>query len=539
VLDESQLGVIEQLCQRLDRLPLAIELAASRLRALTPGEILARLDERFRLLVGGRRSRLERHQTMRGTIDWSYELCSPVEQHVFDRVSVFVSGFDLDAARAVAEAEGVTAFDVDDALARLVDRSLVQRSTASDGTSRFTLLETMRAYGHEKLATRGNASEVRDRHARHMAATASALSLRALGPDETAGHLRARELIPDALVALDWCIEHRDWHHAVRLPSMCVYSAPGVAVTLYVRLGRAKIASDGNLDGIDPTLQLHIEMLSMPPGDFWNDGISAEFARRVVDLARRRVPIPRDYFIASTMDILDTPITADDVDQLWAWLHELDDAPPAIRLEATMALHEGLTNSWWLDVAVAHRAELSQLAAAVGSEFADRQCRSLWALQDEGRGDLRSALEHITVALVDIEHPSPQDVLTACRQIRIASKLGLPLTGADLRRPFEWVRAESLEFWRLSAFVSAAIGLDYMGYTDLAERAVDVIAAGVRGDAVADLLSRSGAARLAERVRETTEARGDLDSMEAEIIALADELDRGLKSPPTTTTEVL
>lgn len=141
-------------------------------------------------------------------------------------------------------------------------------------------------------------------------------------------------------------------------------------------------------------------------------------------------------------------------------------------------------------------------------------------------GDLLSAREHITAAVTDVEHPSPQDVLSACRQIRIAAKLGLPVTGADLRRPFEWVRAESLEFWRFPAFVSAAIGLDHMGYTDLAERAVNLVATDERRDTVVDLLSRSGGQRLAERVRSANEPKGDFDSVEAEILALADELDR-------------
>ena len=99
VIDDDQRRAVTELCRRLDGLPLALELAASRVRALTPVELVTTLEERFRMLVGGRRSRMERHQTMRGTLDWSYELCTDIEQAVFDRLTVFPAAFDLAAAR--------------------------------------------------------------------------------------------------------------------------------------------------------------------------------------------------------------------------------------------------------------------------------------------------------------------------------------------------------------------------------------------------------------------------------------------------------
>ena len=144
VIDDEQRRAISELCRRLDGLPLALELAASRVRVFTPVELVANLEERFRMLIGGRRSRMERHQTMRGTLDWSFDLCTTVEQAVFDRLSVFPAGFDLAAARAVAAGDGVDDFDVVDVVPQLVDRSLLQRSTATDGTTRFRMLETMR-----------------------------------------------------------------------------------------------------------------------------------------------------------------------------------------------------------------------------------------------------------------------------------------------------------------------------------------------------------------------------------------------------------
>ncbi len=107
-LDDRQLDAAAALCERIDGLPLAIELAAARVRSMTPVDLLAGLDERFRLLVGNRRSRTERHPTMRATLDWSYSLCELDEQLVFDRLSVFPSEFDAAAARAVAADEALS-----------------------------------------------------------------------------------------------------------------------------------------------------------------------------------------------------------------------------------------------------------------------------------------------------------------------------------------------------------------------------------------------------------------------------------------------
>ena len=157
VIDDDQRRAVTELCQRLDGLPLALELAASRVRALTPVELVTQLEERFRMLVGGRRSRHGAAPDDAGHTDWSYDLCNEVERAVFDRLSVFPAGFDRPAARAVAVGEGVSDLDVVDVVPHLLDRSLLQRSTAADGTTRYRMLETMRAYGREHLQQQGAA----------------------------------------------------------------------------------------------------------------------------------------------------------------------------------------------------------------------------------------------------------------------------------------------------------------------------------------------------------------------------------------------
>lgn len=159
--------VVTELCRRLDGIPLAIELAAARLQVMAPAEILARLNERFRLLTGGRRTVLERHQTLRGAIDWSYALLDPVEQLVFSRLAVFAGGFTLDAAEAVTVDGGVETHDVLTMLASLVAKSMVVTDDTAVGT-RYRLLETLREYAGERLGEHGDPTPLHERHAEHL-----------------------------------------------------------------------------------------------------------------------------------------------------------------------------------------------------------------------------------------------------------------------------------------------------------------------------------------------------------------------------------
>ncbi len=161
-----------QICERLDGIPLAIELAASRSRSMMPADILARLDERFRLLSGGRRGGRERHQTLLAAVEWSYELLEDDERELFDRLSVFRGSFDLEAVESVCVGGAVDEFDVIDLLERLVDKSMVATVTATEA-ARYRLLETMRQYAERQLADAGAADELCQRHHLHFAAFAA------------------------------------------------------------------------------------------------------------------------------------------------------------------------------------------------------------------------------------------------------------------------------------------------------------------------------------------------------------------------------
>src|ERR1700719_3799018 len=161
--DQRIAGDIAAICRRLDGIALAIELAAARAAALGVRGVAAHLDDRFHLLIGGRRTALPRHQTLRSTLDWSYDLLPERERVVFRRVSIFADGFGLKAATAVAVS---AASDVIDGVANLVAKSLVMADVPG-ATARYRLLESARAYAREKLAESGELEQVARAHAEH------------------------------------------------------------------------------------------------------------------------------------------------------------------------------------------------------------------------------------------------------------------------------------------------------------------------------------------------------------------------------------
>jgi predicted ATPase/class 3 adenylate cyclase len=171
VVSEHNAAAVLQICRRLDGIPLAIELAAARVRVLTAEQIAARLDDRFRLLTGGKRTGLRRQQTLQAAIDWSHDLLTADERVLLRRLAVFAGGWTLAAAESVGGAEPVDAEHVLDVLTSLVDKSLVL-ADAQGAEERYRLLETVRQYAEDKLLTSGEAVAVRERHAQHYLALA-------------------------------------------------------------------------------------------------------------------------------------------------------------------------------------------------------------------------------------------------------------------------------------------------------------------------------------------------------------------------------
>ena len=155
------------ICRQLDGIPLALELAAARLRAMSPELLLERLDQRFRLLTGGSRTALPRQQTLRALIDWSYQLLNPAERAVFRRLAVFAGGWTLEAAEVVCAAEEVASWEVLDHLTALVDKSLIMMETDRDGHIRYRFLETVREFALHELDASGERDRLRQRAAHY------------------------------------------------------------------------------------------------------------------------------------------------------------------------------------------------------------------------------------------------------------------------------------------------------------------------------------------------------------------------------------
>lgn len=210
---------VARLCRRLDGLPLAIELAAVRVRALGVEQLVERLDDRYQLLTGGSPASAPRHRTLRSAVDWSYELCTPQEQLVWAWLSVFVGGFDLAAAEAVCGGEGLDPVDVLDAVAGLVDKSVLVREEFG-GQVRYRLLVSLRDYGREKLEELGEVTDARRRHRDHFARLAAEYERNWFGPDQAEITERLRLDRDNVRTALDFCLTTAgEAQHGLRLAS--------------------------------------------------------------------------------------------------------------------------------------------------------------------------------------------------------------------------------------------------------------------------------------------------------------------------------
>jgi predicted ATPase len=258
-VDNSNLAEVVEVVRRLDGLPLAIELAAARLRTLPVGEIATRLSDRFRLLAGGSRTAVPRHRTLRAVVEWSWDLLSPAEKSLAESAAVFPAGLSPASALAVCvDAATVTEADVPDLLDALVEKSLLQLT--GDVGPRYRMLETIREYGTERLAERGELADVRERHARYFGGLAARLDpqlrghhqLEALGEfrlehDNVMASLRHLADIGDMQAALELALD-LGWYWVI-----LGRHAEGAAIMTTV-LG-------GDLTRVDPQLRIGAEMM--------------------------------------------------------------------------------------------------------------------------------------------------------------------------------------------------------------------------------------------------------------------------------------
>jgi len=248
-LTRENAAAIGEICVRLDGLPLAIELAAARIKVLSPVSMQARLASRLQLLTGGARDLPQRQQTLRAAMDWSYDLLAPAEQKLFERLSVFVGGCTLEGAEAVCDTKGDLGMDLLEGMASLVDKSLVQQVEREKSESRFLMLETIREYALEKLVASGEQTLTRRAHAAYC------LVLAEEGATEQCGTAATEWLERFALehdnfrAALDWLTETKNADWGLRLgAALFRFWEMGE----YLAEGRTRLCKLLNLEG-DPS----------------------------------------------------------------------------------------------------------------------------------------------------------------------------------------------------------------------------------------------------------------------------------------------
>jgi predicted ATPase/class 3 adenylate cyclase/DNA-binding CsgD family transcriptional regulator len=401
VVDDASAAAVAAICVRLDGIPLALELAAARLDLLSAPEINARLDQRFRLLTTGNRTALPRHQTLRALIDWSYDLLSPKERVVLDRLSVFAGGWTLDAAESVASGGDVADWQVLDLLAALAAKSLVQ-AEMTHGPTYYRLLETVRHYAAERLALRAGSDlqDARVAHRDHYLSLVETADPRLRGPDEAAWLDRLEAEFDNIRAALAFSITEPDSAEsglrlAVGLRWFCNMRGHGVEVLEALNLLLERPSARRSTRAQALTAKCHLL------NNFGDDSA---------------VPSVADEAIRIAHDLADDAVTADALSQLswFTFLHA--DLPAALarideavglareagdpRLIAEIlsrrAVFKGEVGD--LDAAFADQQEALTLSRAAGDNYRLAITLTNLGVQELAAGELRLARVHLQEA---------------------------------------------------------------------------------------------------------------------------------------------
>jgi predicted ATPase/class 3 adenylate cyclase/DNA-binding CsgD family transcriptional regulator len=396
---------VTEICRRLDGMPLAIELAAARVRALSPADILDGLRDRFRLLTGGARTAVRRQQTLRASVDWSHALLTEPERVVFRRLAVFLGGFDLDAAQAVAGGGDVERDQVLDLLTLLVDKSLVVAEN-TEGRMRYRLLETVRQYALEKLGESGEADAVRTRHRDHYTSLAAQRDAPA---DRDYEQLieQAETEIDNLRAAFEWSRENSDVELALALASSLqpLWQARGRVREGLVWFDAALAELDAQhaevAAGVRARALADRAMLAIWAGD----ADSLDQAQQALAIARE-VDDPALLTRALTACGLITALGSAEL------------AGPYL-VEA-IGVARALDDRWRLSQILAHQAiaasnagdpiatrapaeEGRDLADAIGNRHLSRQCRLCLAVAQGYQGDLAGAAAQFAELVADAQ----------------------------------------------------------------------------------------------------------------------------------------
>jgi predicted ATPase/class 3 adenylate cyclase/DNA-binding CsgD family transcriptional regulator len=402
-LDDANAAAVASVCVRLDGIPLALELAAARLGALSVAEISSRLDQRFGLLTGGSRTALPRHQTLRALIDWSYELLHPGEQVVLGRLSVFAGGWTLEAAEAVTSSGEDGDWLVLDRLAALVDKSLVLAEEIQ-GSTRYRLLETVRHYAAERLARRPGSELDRTRaaHRDHYLALVEAAGLHLRGPDEAVWLDRLEAEFDNIRAALAFSLADPDGAEpglrlAAGLDWFCNMRGHGVEVieALNVLLERPDARMPTRARAQALTASCHLS-------DRFADGSA--------------IPLLAGEAIRIARGLADDAITADALSELCWFRYEHGDLPAALagigeavelarragdpRLIADLLGHRAVFvgEDGDLDAAFADQEEALTLSRATGDNYRLAITLSNFGFDELAAGEIEAARAHLQEA---------------------------------------------------------------------------------------------------------------------------------------------
>lgn len=279
VLTSQNLRAITQICQRLDGIPLALELAAARIKLLTAEQIAGRLDDRFRLLTGGSRTALPRQQTLRALIDWSYDLLDQPERSALERLSVFAGGWTFESAEAVLGPEAL------DLLSHLVDKSLVvAEESANGGETRYSLLETIRQYARDKLLESGESSTARELHLEYYLRFAAEVESKLVGPQMLQTLNQLEPELDNIRAALEWTLE-RTPEITLQLATRLTYFWHGRG---HIAEGRRWLSDALTRLETGPAAEMSREQLSLKAKALWSIGTLA-FAYGELNAARSAV----------------------------------------------------------------------------------------------------------------------------------------------------------------------------------------------------------------------------------------------------------
>ena len=360
-LEAANAAAVAAICARLDGIPLALELAAARLGSLSVSEISSRLDQRFRLLTGGSRTALPRHQTLRALIDWSYDLLNPEEQMVLGRLSVFAGGWTLAAAEAVTSGGDTEEWQVLDRLAALVDKSLVQAEEIQ-GSTRYRLLETVRHYAAERLALRagGELEQTRAAHRDHYLALVETADTHLRGPDEAHWLDRLEAEFDNIRTALAFSLADPDSAEpGLRL-------AAGLRWFCYLRghSGEVLKALDILLERPEARMPTRTRAQALT--------VSCHLLLRFGDDSA--VPAMAGEAIKIARDLADDAVAADALSQLCWFRFEHGDLPAALaQIDEAVGLARSAGDPRLIGYVLGHRAVFKSEAGDLETAFTDQQ----------------------------------------------------------------------------------------------------------------------------------------------------------------------